>query len=137
MTAHLRDRLHDARNRLPMRQSRYRVIFEDPADLDAGCYILIPDPNWLAAALEGGILPPIEVYLIDKESPKGFPQFHPYATPIGAMSEEQAIEYLIQKDIPRRVWNDPTANAPRFRIVPVEAVPTDRTYRDAWEMSNV
>ena len=27
----------------------------------------MPDPNWMACALEGGILPPIETYQRDRE----------------------------------------------------------------------
>jgi hypothetical protein len=131
---HLWDRLHDAKSRLTPVQSKYRVVFEDPAEPDAPCAILVPDPNWLAAALAGGILPPIETYLVDQETPDGAPKLHPYAEPIGPMTEEQAIEYLIQKDIPQRVWNDESSNRQRFRIVNTDSIPSNRIYRNAWRI---
>ena len=37
--------------------------------------------------------------------------------PIGKMTEEQTIEYLIMKDIPQRVWREyQKANQPRLVI---------------------
>jgi hypothetical protein len=135
--AHLFDRLLWAKEHLAPVQSRYRVVFEDPAEPDAPAKVLVPDPNWLAAALHGGVLPPIDAYLADQSVPDGEPKEHPYAAPIGPMTEEEALEYLIQKDIPRRVWDDPTANAPRFAIVPVEAIPSDRTHRMAWRLDTL
>jgi hypothetical protein len=135
MTAHLWDRLVEARERLALVEPRYRVVFEDPAEPEAPCAVLVPAPEWLACALAGGILPPIETYLADQETPDGAPKLHPYAGPIGPMTEEEAMEYLVMKDLPRRVWADRTANAPRFRIVPKELVPSDRTYRNAWRLA--
>jgi hypothetical protein len=132
---HLWDRLHDAKSRLSPVQSKYRVVFEDPAEPDAPCKVLVPDPSWMACALVGGILPPIESYLSDQEVPDGQPKAHPYAPPIGPMTEEEAIEYLVMKDIPARVWAKPS-NRPRFAIVPLEAIPFDRTHRNAWRLND-
>ena len=42
--------------------------------------------------------------------PDGEPKEHPYAAPIPAMTEEEAIEYLIQKDIDPSVWRDYEGN---------------------------
>ena len=148
---HLWDRLAEARERLDPVQSKYRVVFEDPNEPDAPAKILVPDPNWLAAALAGGVLPPIDAYLADAAKVAQWEQdhgtlegfawnkvggaSHPYAAPIGPMTEEEAIEYLIQKDIPPRVWATDT-NRPRFAIVPVEAIPTDRSHRMAWRLND-
>ena len=139
MTAHLSyghlfDRLLWAKEHLAPVQSRYRVVFEDPAEPDAPAKVLVPDPNWLAAALHGGVLPPVEAYLRDQNVPDGEPKVHPYATPIGPMTEEEAIEYLIMKDIPQKVWNNPNRNKTYLRITNVENVPSDRTYRNAWKL---
>jgi len=136
-TTHLFDRLLWAKDNLAPVQSRYRVVFEDPAEPDAPAKVLVPDPNWLAAALHGGVLPPVDTYLRDQNVPDGEPKEHPYAAPIGPMTEEEALEYLIQKDIPRRVWDDPMANAPRFAIVPVETIPSERTHRMAWRIDTL
>jgi len=135
--AHLFDRLLWAKDNLAPVQSRYRVVFEDPEEPDAPAKVLVLDPNWLAAALHGGILPPIKAYLADQGVADGQPKAHPYAEPIGPMTEEEAVKYIIMKDIPRRVWDDPTANAPRFAIVPVEAIPSDRTHRNAWRLETL
>lgn len=132
---HLLDRLVDSKTRLAPVQSRYRVVFEDPAEPDAAACVLIPDPHWLAAALAGGVLPPVEAYLQDQSAPGAQPKVHPRAAPIGPLTEEQAIEYLIQKDVPPRVWRDYKGNRCIMRIVPVEAVPSDRDFRDAWRVA--
>jgi hypothetical protein len=132
---HLWDRLAEAKSRLKPVQSQYRVVFENPDDLDAPAAVLVPDPNWMAAALAGGILPPIDTYLQDQDVPDGQPKEHPYAKPIGPMTEEQAIEYLIQKDIPPQVWRDYKGNRCIMKIVPVELIPTDRSFRNAWKIN--
>ena len=46
--------------------------------------------------LEGGILPPIETYQRDRDVLDGEPKSTPYAAPIDAMTEEEAIEYLLR-----------------------------------------
>ena len=132
---HLWDRLAEAKSRLKPVQSKYRVLFENPAEPDAPASVLVPDPNWMAAALAGGVLPPIDTYLRDQNVPDGQPKEHPYAEPIGAMTEEEAIEYLIQKDIPPQVWRDYKGNRIIMKIVPVELIPSDRSFRNAWKIN--
>jgi hypothetical protein len=110
MTTHLWTRLLEAKSRLKPVQSKYRVLFEDPREPDAPAKVLVPDPNWMAAALAGDILPPIDTYQRDRLVPDGEPKEHPYAEPIGAMTEEEAIEYLIMKDIDPAVWRDYQGN---------------------------
>jgi hypothetical protein len=132
---HLWDRLAEAKSRLAPVQSKYRVLFEDPATPDEPAKVLVPDPNWMAAALAGDILPPIDTYLRDRDVPDGQPKEHPYAEPIGSMTEEEAIEYLIQKDIPPQVWRDYQGNRSVLKIVPVELIPSDRSFRNAWKIN--
>ena len=131
---HLWDRLAEAKTRLKPVQSKYRVLFEDPATPDEPAKVLVPDPNWMACALEGDILPPIETYQRDRGVPDGQPKEHPYAEPIGAMTEEEAIEYLVQKDIDPSVWRDYKGNRTILKIVPVEMIPSDRSFRNAWRI---
>jgi len=135
MTKHLWERLLEAKSRLDPVQSKYRVLFEDPSEPDEPAKVLVPDPNWMAAALEGDILPPIDTYQRDRLVPDGQPKEHPYAEPIGAMTEEEAIEYLIMKDIDPAVWRDYQGNRTIMKIVPVEMIPSDRTFRNAWVIS--
>ena len=132
---HLWDRLAEAKSRLAPVQSQYRVLFENPAEPDAPAAVLVPDPNWMAAALAGNVLPPIDTYLRDRDVPDGQPKEHPYAKPIGPMTEEEAIEYLIQKDIPPQVWRDYKGNRSVMKIVPVELIPSDRSFRNAWKIN--
>ena len=55
--------------------------------------------------------------------------------PVKAMTEEEAIEYLIMKDIPEKVWRDyEQANHKRLFIVKKEQLPSHRTWRNAWKI---
>jgi hypothetical protein len=132
---HLWDRLAEAKSRLAPVQSKYRVVFEDPATPDEPAKVLVPDPNWMACALEGNILPPIDTYQRDRDVPDGEPKEHPYAEPIGPMTEEEAIEYLIMKDICPSVWRYYKGNRIIMKIVPVELIPSDRSFRNAWKIN--
>ena len=132
---HLWDRLAEAKSRLTPVQSKYRVLFENPAEPDAPASVLVPDPNWMAAALAGNILPPIDTYLRDQNVPDGQPKEHPYAEPIGPMTEEEAIEYLVKKDISPQVWREYNGNRIIMKIVPVELIPSDRSFRNAWKIN--
>ena len=128
--------------------SNYRVIFEDPEQPDAAAMVLVPSDNWLNDAMSGK-LPPISVYweLQDDEQKsidegrhstfkhdpsKWEKQFT--APRIGKLTEEEAMEYLVMKDIPRRVWAV-EYNRPMFKIIKTEQVPSDRQFRGAWEMT--
>jgi len=132
--SHLWDRLNEARSRLEPVQSKYRVIYENPDDMDAPAAIMCPAPEWMAAAMAGGILPPIDTYLRDRDVADGQPKEHPYAAPIGPMTEEEAIEYLVLKDCPRSTV-EYKGNRQVLKIVPVEMIPTDRSFRNAWRIA--
>jgi hypothetical protein len=67
--------------------------------------------------------------------PDGEPKEHPYAEPIGPMTEEEAIEYLIMKDIDPSIWRDYKGNRIIMKIVPVELIPSDRSFRNAWKIN--
>ena len=68
----------------------------------------------MACALQGGILPPVQSYweLKKDEAKPDFvkhtrgPELLHNMKPIGSMTEKEAIEYLIMKDIPEHVWRD-------------------------------
>ena len=122
-------------------QGNYAILWEDPSDPEAPAKVTRPSPTWLAMAMHGGILPPVEVYhaLAEDEAQPGFKRhtrghlLHD-TQPVPAMTEEEAMEYLVKKDIPARVWRDYSGNRSILRIVPVELVPTDRTARNAWRI---
>ena len=139
---HLWDRLLEAKSRLKPVQSKYRVLFEDPTAPDEPAKVLVPDPNWMACAMHGGILPPVWVYheLEKDEKTPGFKKhtrgylLHE-TEPMPPMSEEEAIEYLIMKDIPNhiwRTWNE--GNKPKMVICKKEQLPQTREWRNAWKI---
>ena len=139
---HLWDRLCWAKEKLDGVQSDYRVVYEDSVDECAK--ILVPDPNWMACVLQGGILPPVEVYweLAKDEAEEGFTKHTSVVTccttpkPVDAMTEEQAIEYLIMKDVPQsvwRAWNE--GNRPKMVICNKEQLPGTREWRNAWKIT--
>jgi len=138
---HLWDRLCWAKENLEGYQSDYRVVYED--SIDECAKILVPDPNWMACALQGGILPPVWVYheLAKDEAEEGFKKhtrgylLHE-TEPVEAMTEEEAIEYLILKDCPRQVWeNYNKGNRPTMVICKKEQLPQTREWRNAWKIS--
>ena len=97
---HLWNRLGWAKENLEMVRSEYCVVWEDPNEPDNPAKVTHPDPNWMACALQGGILPPVESYWeLDKdEKTPGFTNhtrgrelLHDMK-PIDAMTEKQAIE---------------------------------------------
>ena len=98
----------------------YRVIFDDPDHLDEPTKVLVPSQNWLDMAMSGG-LPPIWVYwqLQDDEQKaiaegrhdkfRHDPEKHALqwtAPRIGPLTEEEAMIYLVMKDLPRRCWSE-------------------------------
>jgi hypothetical protein len=39
------------------------------------------------------------------------------------------------KDIPPQIWRDYKGNRCILKIVPVEMIPTDRSFRNAWKIN--
>lgn len=127
---------------------QYRIVYDDPDALDEPTKVLIPSDKWMKKAMDGD-LPPISVYwqLQDdeqqaikegrhenfKHNPEKISRQHT-APRIGRLTEEQALEYLCMKDLPRRCWSE-VHNRPMFRIVHKDQIPTDRQFRNAWEMT--
>ena len=57
--------------------------------------------------------------------------------PVDAMTEEQAIEYLIMKDVPQSVWQTwDEGNRPKMVICKKEQLPATREWRNAWRISD-
>ena len=127
----------------------YRVIYEDPARPEEPACVLAPSQEWLDKAMEGGHIMPISVWwslmedeqkAIDEGRHKEFkhdPEKYAAqwtAPRLGPLTEEEAMEYLVMKDIPRRVWAV-EHNRPMFKIVRTEDVPSDRQFRNAWRLT--
>ena len=128
-------------------QTDYVVLFEDPLYPDHPVQFMIPTPEFMNQAVEGGHLPHISAYLEDSSYQERWMADNPgkdfvwdrepkhwSAERIGPLTEEQAIEYLIMKDLPKRIWNDPKSNTTRFAIVKRSQLPETREWRNAWRL---
>lgn len=115
---------------------QYCIVWEDPEELDAAIRVTTPSPQWLAMAIHGNVLPPVSIYPLPVDS-KGvvLPGHKLHDDVIPAMTEKQAMEYLLQKDVPRSVWEDTNTNRRRFVICKRSMVPVDRFYRNAWSLA--
>jgi len=135
------DRLCWAKENLEPFKTDYCVVFEK--SLDGCASVLNPDPNWMACALHGWILPPVWVYwelAKDEAKPdfkkhtRGYLLHDTEAMP--PMTEKEAIEYLIMKDVPQSVWmNWDSGNKPKMVICKRNQLPESRHWRGAWRIS--
>jgi len=134
------DRLAEAKKRLEPHQTEYAVVYED-VDMDC-CSIMHPDPHAMAALMHGGISPPVWVYweLRKDEAQPKFKRHHRtyllHDTPReGPKTEEEAIEYLIMKDVPQHIWrNYETSNSVHLKIIRRNQQP-NRQFRNAWRVA--
>lgn len=129
--------------------TEYVVIYEDPLYPDDPAKVLVPASEWLKLAMSGE-LPPIWVYWqlqedeeraikenrhdsFTHDTEKLLLQFT--APRVGPLTEEEAITYLIMKDVPRRVWGK-THNKPMFAITTRNKLLKDSSFRNAWRLIN-
>ena len=125
---HLFERISWAHSNLEMYRSEYCVVWEDPHEPDAPAKVLHPTPEWMACALQGGILPPVSSYweLKRDEQTPGFkhhtrgPELLHNMKPIGAMTEEEAIEYFDYNVIGSWVGEDTPIFIHKHKIENVE-----------------
>jgi hypothetical protein len=144
------ERMCKAKQELEPVTPQYCIVFEDPTDLDAPVTVTTPAPAWLAMALAGGYLPPIESYLRDRAVEKAWIKAnpdkdfnwkdaggatHPHAAPVAAMTEKESMEkYLLMMAVPRHILED-TSNRPRYRITKRSMIPNNRVHRNAWRLA--
>lgn len=133
------DRVAWAKENLQKVEPQYCIVWEDPDNPEAPTKVTTPAPEWLAMAMHGELLPPVHVYheIEDTMENGRVTMGHLLhdTEPVPAMSEEEAMEYLVQKDLPRRVWQR-SHNRQMFFIVPRADVPKDRSFRNAWRLNN-
>ena len=104
----------------------FAIVWDDPERPDTPARVTIPTDSYWAFLLHGGIVPPVSVWR-DKDHIR----VH-YAGPIGQLTREQAMRYVLEKDVPRHVWSDSKRNARAYQILPRDHVPKDRSKRDHW-----
>ena len=138
---HLFDRLCWAKENLEPVQSDYRVVYED--SIDECAKILVPDPHFMAACMNGGIIPKIENYWAlaeDEAKPDFVKNTRGYllhdTEPMGSMTEEEVIEFLILKDCPADVVaNFDKGNRITLVICKKEQLPSHRVWRNSWRIN--
>ncbi len=117
-------------------QPTYCIVWEDPENLDDPLKVTTPGPVWLAMALHGDVLPPVSVYPLALDE-RGFvlPGHGLHDDVIPAMTEREAMEYLVKKDVPVRVWAEDQSNRARLKICKQTMLPITRLYRNAWRLA--
>lgn len=161
------ERICWAHSKLGKQDTDYRCVYEDPAKPDEPAVIMCPSGRWMAMAKAGGMLPPINAYLdmpmeLELEDGKKIEctkseseeirlkhnvkservlKHHKLHTskPIGPLNEEEALEYLVMKDVPRRVWDSEMkgykTNWQKFFLCKTKDLPPSRKYRNAWRIN--
>jgi hypothetical protein len=138
------DRIEWAKANLKRHDTEYCVVYED-IDMDTVC-VMHPDPHCMAMLMHGNLMPPAWVKLKLKEDAER-PDFTCHSDfnghllhetePMGSLTEEQAVEYLIQTDIPKHIWeNWNSGNKPKMVICRKEQLPQRREWRNAWHISD-
>lgn len=128
MPSELYHRLDWAHFNLEPKPTDWRIVWEDPDNPDLPLHITGPAPEFMAALLHGGIVPPVEVVRTQNR------EWIDAAEPLGPLTEEQAMEWIMCKDVPDRVWGR-QHNRPMFRFVKVTDLPADRTLRNLWRLA--
>ena len=134
-------RLQWAKDNLQPFHTEYCVVYEE--DIDEPAKIMHPDPNWMACAINGGIVPPIETILAMKEDAQR-PDFKKHtlgpvrdnARPCDPMTEEEAVEYQIMQSLPKEVWSVwDDSNRPKLKIIRRSQLPATRQWRNGWRLA--
>ena len=138
---HYSRRLDWAKDNLRPFQTKYAVVYQQ--DWETPAQIMHPSPEFMAAAMQGGILPPIEAILALKEEAES-PGFRRHtlgpqrdaAPPLAALTEEESVEYQIMQSIPRKIWDGGSgSNSRKMVICHRNKLPASREFRDAWRLN--
>lgn len=107
--------------KLPMFQTKYAILFET----EGVARITHPDPHFMAQLMFGNIICDMRQNGVWDE--KGTPKMEGSGKVLPRMTEEEAVQYVAWRDVP--------AHVNRVEIVLRSAIPTDRTFRNAWVMN--
>ena len=137
------DRLRKSRQDLPPFETDYCVVYED-IDMNC-CAIMRPASHAMSALMAGGIFPPVWVYweLAKDEAKPNFTRHSEgrgyllHDTPReGPKTEEEALLYLIMKDIPEHIWrNYNKSNSVKMKICKKNQLPQSREFRNSWRVA--
>lgn len=131
------DRIQWASKNLKPVEPEYCAVYEDPETKAA--FIMTPDPHCLAMLIYGGLMPPpwVKQMLKEEEQKEGFTRHSDHGKahlqhttpPIPSLTQEQAIEYLVQTDVPKEAWDS-------LIICRRDQVKKDREFRNAWRVKH-
>ena len=138
------DRINWAKTNLEPVHTEYCIVYED---IDKQCATVVhPDPHCMSMLMHGNIMPPAEVWLklAEDEARPDFTNHSDFrghllhdTEPMGPLTEEQAVEFIIKKDIPTHIWKTwDQGNKPKMVICNKNQLPTTRDWRDAWRISD-
>lgn len=138
------ERIDWARDNLKRHNTEYVVVYED-VDMECAS-VLHPDPHCMAMLMHGHLMPPAWVKLKLKEDEQR-PDFTCHSDfnghllhetkPMPPLTEEEAIEYLIQIDVPRHIWETwNEGNRPKMVICRKSQLPATREWRNAWRIAD-
>lgn len=129
--------------------SKYKILYENPDFPEESVNVVTPTEEWLEEAMSGK-LPSIKVFLKLKEAEQTAIKENrhvnfkhnkedydaQFTTPrIAPLTEEEAMEYLLLKDVPQNVWGK-SHNRQLYRFVRNTQIPSDREFRNAWRLKD-
>lgn len=128
------ERVDWARQNLTPHQTEYCVVYED-VDMDCAA-VMHPDPHCMAMLMHGGLMPPVWAKLkVRQDAAKNGHLLHD-TEPEGPLTEEEAIEYLIQTDVPESIWRTwDEGNRPKMVVCKRSQLPATREWRNAWRIA--
>jgi len=129
------DRIRWAAENLEEVEPEYCAVYEDPETKMA--FIMTPSQQCMAMLIYGGLMPPpwVKQMLKEEEQKEGFTSHSDHGKghllhttpPIPALTQEQAIEYLVQTDVPKEAWDS-------LIICRRDQIKKDREFRNAWRV---
>lgn len=128
------ERVDWAKQNLTPHQTEYCVVYED-VDMDCAA-IMHPDPHCMAMLMHGGLMPPAWAKLKVRQDAATNGHLLHETEPEGPLTEEEAIEYLIQTDVPERIWHTwNEGNRPKMVVCKRSQLPATREWRNAWRIA--
>jgi len=125
------ERICWARENLKPVRTDYVVVYED-AEMECAA-VMYPDSHCMAMLMHGNLMPPAEAWHRSRKGEKGI--LHSLE-PMPPLTEEQAVEFLIMKDVPERIWrNYNEGNRPKMAICRKQQLPQTREWRNAWRLA--
>ncbi len=125
------DRICWAKENLKPVRTDYVVVYED-IEMDCAA-VMYPDPHCMAMLMHGNLMPPVEAWHRQRKGEKGL--LHSLE-PMPPLTEGQAVEFLIMKDVPERIWRDYNeGNRPKMKICKRQQLPSHRRWRNAWRLA--